>query len=76
MLLYYNNGWPTTRSKVMTEAKTFFNICNELTVVNGIIFNRSRVAITKSMQHSVKSKLLEGHLGIVLTQLRARNCVY
>ena len=25
---------------------------------------------------SIKSKLHEGHLGIVLTQLRVRNCVY
>ena len=28
------------------------------------------------MQQSIKSKLHEGHLGIVLTQLRVRNCVY
>ena len=60
----------------MTEAKPFFNIRNELTVVNGIIFKGSRVVIPKSMQQSIKSKLHEGHLGIVLTQLQARNCVY
>ena len=60
----------------MTEAKPFFNICIELTVVNGVIFKGSRVVIPKSMQQSIKSKLHEGHLGIVLTQLRARNCVY
>ena len=60
----------------MTEAKTFFNICNKLTVVNGIIFKGSRVVIPKSMQQSIKSKLHEGHLGIVLTQLQAGNCVY
>ena len=60
----------------MTEAKTFFNILNELTVVNGIIFKGFGVVIPKSMQQSIKSKLHEGHLGIVLTQLRARNCVY
>ena len=31
---YINNGWPTTHSQVMTEATPFFNIRNELTVVN------------------------------------------
>ena len=25
---YINNGWPTTHSQAMTEAKTFFNIRN------------------------------------------------
>ena len=45
-------------------------------MLNGIIFKGSRVVIPKSMQQSIKSKLHEGHLGIVLTQLRARNCVY
>ena len=44
--------------------------------VNGIIFKGSWVVIPKSVQQSIKSKLHEGHLGIVLTQLRARNCVY
>ena len=47
----------------MTEAKPFFNIRNELTVVNGIIFKGSQVVIPKSMQQSVKSKLHEEHLG-------------
>ena len=53
MLFYFNNGWPTTHSQVMTEAKLFFNIRNELTVVNGIIFKGSRVVIPKSMQQSI-----------------------
>ena len=55
----------------MTEAKPFFNIQND-----GTIFKRSRVVIPKSMQQSIKSKLHKGQLEIVLTQLRARNCVY
>ena len=38
---YINNGWPTTRSQVIPEAKPLLNICNELTVVNGIIFKGS-----------------------------------
>ena len=70
---YINNGWPTTCSQVMTEAKLFFKICNELTVINRI--EASPVVIPKSMQQSIKSKLHEGHLGIVITQLPARNCV-
>ena len=35
---FINNGWPTPRSQVMTEAIPFFMIRKELTVVNGIIF--------------------------------------
>ena len=70
---YINNGCSTTFSQVMTEAKLFFNICNELTVINR--FKASPVVIPKSMQQSIKSKLQEGHLGIVITQLPARNCV-
>ena len=50
---YINNGWPTTCSQVMTETKPFFNICNELTVVIGIIFKRFEVVIPKSMQQSI-----------------------
>ena len=45
-------------------------------MVNGIIFKGSRVVIPKSMQQSIKSKLHKGHLGIVITQLQARNYVY
>ena len=52
---YINNGWPTTCSQVMTEAKLFFKICNELTVINRI--EASPVVIPKSMQQSIKSKL-------------------
>ena len=70
---YINNGWLTTCSQVMAEAKLFFNICNELTVINR--FKASPVVIPKSMQQSIKSKLQEGHLGIAITQLPARNCV-
>ena len=73
---YINNGWPTTCSQVTTETKPFFNIHNEQNVVNGILFRGPWVAIPKSMQQSIKSKLHEGHLEKVLTQLQARNCVY
>ena len=45
-------------------------------MVTGIIFKGPQVLIPKSMQQSIKSKLHEGHLGIVLTQLWATNFVY
>ena len=60
----------------MTEAKPFFNSRNELAVVNGIISKGPRVVIPKSMQQSIKPKLHERLLGIVLTQLQARNCIH
>ena len=60
----------------MTEAKPFFNSRNELAVVNGIISKEPRVVIPKSMQQSIKPKLHERLLGIVLTQLQARNCIH
>ena len=73
---YIQNQWPSKRSEVTNDVKPFYNIKNELTMINDLVYKSSRIVIPRSMRKEIKSKLHIGHLGIEIMRLRARDCVY
>ena len=54
----------------------FYNIKDELTTIDHVVYKGSRIVFPKSMRREIKRKLHIGHMGIDITRLRARECVY
>ena len=69
-------GWPEDKSQVPNSAVPYYNVCNELTIQNSVIFRGERVVAPKSLQRDMLQRIYASHLGIDGCQRRARECLY
>ncbi|XP_011674436.2 uncharacterized protein K02A2.6-like [Strongylocentrotus purpuratus] len=69
-------GWPDHKSQLSLQLTPYFNIRDELTVSDGVIFRGERLVIPKQMRAEIKHDLHVGHSGIEGTLRRARELVY
>lgn len=69
-------GWPESRSEIQDDLKIFWNVREELTIINGVVVKGCQLVIPKSMRADIMEKLHYNHLGIEKTKLRARELVY
>ena len=70
------DGWPKKRTMVRDDAKPYFNIREDLNVVNDLLLKGSRIVIPKSLIQEMKTALHTGHLGIERTKSNARETLY
>ena len=69
-------GWPEYKSQVPHSAVPYYNVRNELTVQNGVIFRGERVVTPKSLRRDMLQRIHASHLGIDGCQRHARECLY
>ena len=69
-------GWPEDKSQVLNSAVPYYNVRDELTVQNGVIFRGERVVVPKSLRKDMPQCIHASHLGIDGCQRRARECLY
>ena len=69
-------GWPEKRHSLPISMHAYWNIRDELTVQNGIIFKGLRCVIPSSLRAHIKAKLHSSHIGIQSCLRRARELVY
>ena len=69
-------GWPARKSDCDPCLMEYWNVRNELSVQDGIIFKGLNVVIPTKMRKSVLTKIHEGHLGIEKCRRRARSLLY
>ncbi|CAG2232155.1 unnamed protein product [Mytilus edulis] len=67
------NGW--NNSEHPSELDPFYNVRDELSVQNGIIFKGDRCIIPNAMRNEILSQI-HTHIGIEGCLKRARECVY
>ncbi|UYV83522.1 K02A2.6-like [Cordylochernes scorpioides] len=72
---YCEKGWPT-KNELSAEAKAFWFLRYEMSVIDGLLMRNSRIYIPKSLRSKVLNSLHEGHLGIEKCRGRARSSVW
>ncbi|UYV65228.1 K02A2.6-like [Cordylochernes scorpioides] len=72
---YCEKGWPT-KNELSAEAKDFWFLRYEMSVIDGLLMRNSRIYIPKSLRSKVLNSLHEGHLGIEKCRGRARSSVW
>lgn len=65
-------GWPEDKSQVPNSAVPYYNVRNELTVQNGVIFRGEREVTFKSLHRDMLQRIYASHLGIDGCQRHAR----
>ena len=74
---YVTSGWPNTRDEVVHSVKPYFNYCDEISELNGILLKgHSAVIVPSNMQPEMRKLLHTGHPGIVNTKMKARNVLF
>ena len=69
-------GWPDKLSATPLEARPYYNVRDELSIENDVIFKGERIVIPPSLRHTIRSRAHSSHIGIEGSLRRARECVY
>ena len=69
-------GFPTHRKALKPILASYWNIRNELSEADGLLFKGRQLIIHKAMQSNVLDLIHESHLGIEKCKARARSLVY
>ena len=70
------SGWPDNLRDVPNNIRTFWTFRDEIDVQTGIIYQRWKVIIPKSMQNEMLQKIHKSHLGIAASIRKARDVMY
>jgi hypothetical protein len=69
-------GWPQSKKEVHTQVLAYFDIRDELSVQNGIIFRGERAVVPKELRLDMTRRIHSSHIGIEGCLRRARECLY
>ena len=69
-------GWPDTRQEVPQRIRPYWNVREELAVMDGIIYRGMRIVIPPSLRAGMLERIHEGHLGVVKCKQKAKDALY
>ena len=69
-------GWPNVKDNAPLNVRDFWNIREELTIQNGIIYKGHRVVVPKQMRPEILGRIHLSHLGAESCLRKARDIVY
>ena len=69
---YIAQGWPKLRNQFNSELKPSYNLRDQLSVVNNLIFKGSKIVIFNTFIKEMKQILHTGHLRIKRTKSNTR----
>jgi hypothetical protein len=70
------NGWPEDKDRVPNSALPFFDMRDELSVVDGVIVKGEAIFYPKILRAELKSRLHSSHLGYDSMMRSARNTIF
>ena len=70
------SGWPETKNNLPHDVTLYFNVCDELSAQDGIVFKGDRCVVPKSLRPEVLSRIHRSHIGIEGCLRLARESVY
>ena len=76
MLRTIFNGWPANKQDVPDPLMPYWNIRDELSTYNRIVFKGERIIIPESIRAEILKILYKSHSGIIRTKQRARDVIY
>ena len=69
-------GWPDTKTDVPNSVCEYWNIKDEISVHDGLLFRGSRVIVPKALRTDMVNQIHSGHLGMEACLRRARDILY
>jgi hypothetical protein len=73
---YILNGWPDNKQQLPRVVQPYFNVRDELSYQDGIIFRGTQIVIPRAERRNIREKLHRAHTGLQSTIRRARDTVY
>ena len=70
------HGWPENKSTLPLLASPYFDMRDELSVQDGLIFKGERVVVPKASRSGLLKSIRNLHLGVNGCLNRARECHY
>ena len=70
------HGWPENKSDVSINVSVYFDIRDELTVQNGLIFKGNRIVIPKTLRKFMMENIHASHIGVEGCLRRARESLF
>ena len=69
LLLYVMKGFPVTSTECHESIKPYFNFCDELTVVDGLMLKGNHIVVPTKLRSSCLAMLHIAHMGVKKTLL-------
>ena len=73
---YITQGWPKSRNHLSPELKPYYNLRDELNVVNNLILKGNKIVILSTLIKEMKQILQTDDLGIERTKSNVRLTMY
>ena len=70
------NGWPELRRSVPEDVRPYWNMRDEMSTSDGLLFAGERIVIPESMRQEMLQILHEPHMGMEKTKSRARTAIF
>ena len=70
------NGWPELRRSVPEDVRPYWNMRDEMSTSDGLVFAGERIVIPESMRQEMLQILHEPHMGMEKTKSRARIAIF
>jgi hypothetical protein len=70
------NGWPKDKDRVPNSPLPFFDMRDELSVVDDVIVKGEAIFLLKMLRAEMKSRLHSSHLGYHIMMRRERNTIF
>ena len=70
------SGWPETKDNLTHDVTPYFNVRDELSAQDGIVFKGDRCVVPKSLGPKDLSRIHRSHIGVQGCSRRARESVY
>ncbi|CAB3981992.1 retrotransposon-like family member retr-1 [Paramuricea clavata] len=76
LLNIIQNGWSDQRESVPLSVLPYWNIRDELSVIDGIILKGDHIVVPLAMRKEMLQRIYHGHMGIKKLKRRARDALY
>ena len=76
LLQYIMKGFPATSTECHESVKPYFNYCDELTVVDGLMLKGNHIVVPTKLRSSCLAMLHIAHMGVNKTLLQARQSIF
>ena len=70
------NGWPELRRSIPEDVRPYWNMRDEMSTSDGLLFAGERIVIPESMRQEMLQILHEPHMGMEKTKSRARTAIF
>lgn len=73
---YALDGWPLSKRSVEDTVRQFYNIKDDLHVIDGILFKQRSIVIPSSLRKNMLERMHVGHLGMSKTKQLVRGVIF